>query len=59
MIMGTTRTIPEDSSGVVDDTEKKETVEDHKDMEELVKRYAPIFKLSYVPRFHSESLLPC
>ena len=59
---GTTRTIPEaeeNVSGVVDDTEKKETVEDRKDMVELVRKYAPIFKLSYVPHFLSESHLPC
>ena len=59
---GTTRTIPEAEENVpavVDDTDKTENVEDHNDMVELVKRYAPIFKLSYVPHFPSESLLPC
>jgi hypothetical protein len=54
---GTTRTIPEDSPGVVDDQLGTESIEDHKDMDELVKRYAPIFKLSYVTLFCTS--LPC
>jgi hypothetical protein len=46
---GTLRTLPEaEESGhvVVDDTFQPESVEDRKDMMELVKRYAPVLKLS-------------
>ena len=59
---GTTRTIPEAEENVppvVDDTDKNESVEDHKDMVELVRKYAPIFKLSYVLNLLFESHLPC
>lgn len=59
---GTTRTIPEAEENVpavFDDTDKNETVEDHKVMVELIRKYAPIFKLSYVLHFLSESHLPC
>jgi len=59
---GTTRTIPEAEDNVpdvVDDTDKTENVEDHKDMVELVRKYAPIFKLSYVLHLLFESHLPC
>lgn len=46
---GATRTLSEaEENGldVGDDTNDKEDNEDHKDMVELVKRYAPVFKLS-------------
>ena len=36
----------ENGLDVGDDTNDKENNEDHKDMVELVKRYAPVFKLS-------------
>lgn len=46
---GTLRTLPEaeeNGTGVVDDTYENDSVEDHQDMVELVKRYAPVLKLS-------------
>ena len=46
---GATRTLSEaEENGldVGDDTNVKENDEDHEDMVELVKRYAPVFKLS-------------
>jgi hypothetical protein len=39
---GTIRNIPE----IDDDTHQKESIEVHTDMDELVKKYAPVFKLS-------------
>jgi hypothetical protein len=48
---GTLRTLPEaeeNGTGVVDDMYRTESLEERKDMVELVKRYAPVFKLSYV-----------
>ena len=44
---GSTRIVPEESVPKVDDnTHQKESLEIHPDMDELVKRYAPTFKLS-------------
>jgi hypothetical protein len=45
---GTTRTITEQNDTAVEDVEPVK-LEHHIDMVELVRRYAPIFKLSYVP----------
>jgi hypothetical protein len=46
---GTLRTLPEaeeSGTGVVDDIYRTESLEGRKDMVDLVKRYAPVFKLS-------------
>ena len=44
---GSTRIVPEESVADIDDnTHREDSVEIHPDMDELVKRYAPIFKLS-------------
>lgn len=46
---GTIRTISNESiSALEDDSYTKDSIEEHKDMDELVRRYAPVFKLSYV-----------
>jgi len=44
---GSTRIVPEETVPKVDDdTHQKESLEIHPDMNELVEKYAPVFKLS-------------